>query len=71
MGILNVTPDSFYANSRTFDDEAIASRAMQLITDGADIIDIGGYSSRPGADDVNMQDSNAALKLSKKFLLIQ
>ena len=62
MGILNVTPDSFYANSRTFDDEAIASRTMQLITDGADIIDIGGYSSRPGADDVSPEEEYARLK---------
>lgn len=62
MGILNVTPDSFYANSRTFDDEAIASRAIQLITDGADIIDIGGYSSRPEANDVSPEEEYARLK---------
>lgn len=52
MGILNVTPDSFYAESRTSDEEHIAARVQQLMDDGADMIDIGGYSSRPGADDV-------------------
>ncbi len=54
MGILNVTPDSFYAESRTFSsDELIEERVRQLVSDGADMIDIGGYSSRPGADDVS------------------
>lgn len=52
MGILNVTPDSFYAESRTSDEEHIAARVQQLMDDGADMIDIGGYSSRSGADDV-------------------
>ena len=56
MGILNVTPDSFYAESRTSDEEHIAARVQQLMDDGADMIDIGGYSSRPGADDVSPED---------------
>ena len=62
MGILNVTPDSFYANSRMFDDHAIASKAQQLIAEGADIIDIGGYSSRPGADEVTPEEEYSRLK---------
>lgn len=53
MGILNVTPDSFYAGSRTPDDELITQRVRQLMDEGADMIDIGGYSSRAGADDVS------------------
>ena len=53
MGILNVTPDSFYSNSRTFTGDAISRRAEELVIAGADMIDIGGYSSRPGADDVD------------------
>lgn len=49
MAILNVTPDSFFAASRIFDDEDIAEKAMRMVADGADIIDIGAYSTRPGA----------------------
>lgn len=52
MGILNVTPDSFYSDSRCPDSEAIRTRVRQIRDEGANMIDIGGYSSRPGADDV-------------------
>ncbi len=62
MGILNVTPDSFYAESRTPDEEHIAARAQQLMNDGADMIDIGGYSSRPGADDVSPEEEMNRLR---------
>lgn len=62
MGILNVTPDSFYSDSRTPGNEEIATRVRQLVSQGADIIDIGGYSSRPGADDVTAQEEYARLK---------
>lgn len=62
MGILNVTPDSFYAESRTSDEEHIAARVQQLMDDGADMIDIGGYSSRPGADDVSPEDEMNRLR---------
>ena len=62
MGILNVTPDSFYAGSRTPCNDAIATRARQLLDEGADIIDIGGYSSRPGADDVTAAEEYDRLK---------
>lgn len=56
MGILNVTPDSFYAGSRCQSDEASARRAEQMVAEGAEIIDVGGYSSRPGADDVTPEE---------------
>lgn len=62
MGILNVTPDSFYAESRTSDEEHIAARVQQLMDDGADMIDIGGYSSRPGADDVSPEEEMNRLR---------
>ncbi len=52
MGILNVTPDSFYAASRQQADEEISTRVLQILEAGADIIDVGAYSSRPGAGDV-------------------
>jgi dihydropteroate synthase len=49
MGILNVTPDSFYEGSRVMDPKAILARAEQMIEEGADILDIGGQSTRPGS----------------------
>ncbi len=62
MGILNVTPDSFYAESCTSNEEHIAARVQQLMDDGADMIDIGGYSSRPGADDVSPEEEMNRLR---------
>ena len=56
MGILNVTPDSFFSDSRYTKDKAIADRVEQIINEGAKIIDIGGYSSRPGAKDVTPEE---------------
>ena len=53
MGIVNVTPDSFYGGSRTFNGDAVKTRVEKLISDGADMLDIGAYSSRPGADNVS------------------
>ena len=53
MGILNVTPDSFYSGSRTQDKEEIANRVNTIVSEGADIIDIGAYSSRPNAEDIS------------------
>jgi dihydropteroate synthase len=52
MAIVNATPDSFYASSRTQSHKAVAERVEQALAEGATIIDIGGYSSRPDADDV-------------------
>ena len=62
MGILNVTPDSFFAESRTSDDEQIAARVKQMMDEGADMIDIGGYSSRSGADDISPQEEMERLR---------
>lgn len=53
MSIINVTPDSFYAASRTFDSAAVQVRIRSCVEAGADILDIGGYSSRPGAAEVS------------------
>lgn len=66
MGILNVTPDSFFAASRTFSETEVARRAEQLLADGADIIDIGGYSARPGAAEVSPGEEWARLSLGLK-----
>lgn len=56
MGILNVTPDSFYAESRSYGSEDIEQRVGRLIAEGADMIDVGGYSTRPGANDVGVDE---------------
>ncbi len=56
MGILNITPDSFFAGSRAFDADAIETRVTKLLAEGADMIDIGAYSSRPGADDISADE---------------
>ena len=56
MGILNVTPDSFFADSRTVTEKMVLERAEKLLTEGAAILDIGGYSSRPGAADIPAEE---------------
>ena len=62
MGILNVTPDSFYSDSRTLDEAHITDRVRQMMDEGADMIDVGGYSSRPGADDVTPEEEMDRLR---------
>lgn len=61
MGILNVTPDSFFAESRTIETDDIRRRIDDLISQDADIIDIGGYSSRPGAPEVSADEEYSRL----------
>lgn len=58
MGILNITPDSFYENSRTAIEEVVA-KAGQMLADGADILDIGGESTRPGSEAVAAEEEQA------------
>lgn len=62
MGILNLTPDSFYAGSRVQTEEAIARRAEQIVAEGGAMIDVGAYSSRPGAADVPVQEEMERLR---------
>ncbi len=59
MTIVNVTPDSFYDGSRTFTEEEIERRIVQAIAEGTDMFDVGGYSSRPNADDVSVKEECA------------
>lgn len=68
MGILNVTPDSFYANSRKQSEQEIASRIEQIIQEGGDIIDIGAYSSRPNAADVSPEEEMKRLRNGLEIL---
>ncbi|MBO4607666.1 MAG: dihydropteroate synthase [Prevotella sp.] len=64
MGILNVTPDSFYADSRTFSEEAIARRADEIVGQGGAILDIGAFSTRPGGEEVTQQEEMRRLRLA-------
>lgn len=64
MGILNVTPDSFYAGSRTPGVDEIRQRAQRMADEGADMIDVGAYSSRPGAADVSPQEEMERLRMA-------
>lgn len=61
MGILNITPDSFFDGGKFTEENTILERVRQLVTDGAEIIDIGGASSRPGASLVTESEEEARL----------
>lgn len=68
MGILNVTPDSFYAESRMKTEEAIRRRVRKIVEEGGSMIDVGAYSSRSGADDVSADEEMARLKRGMKIV---
>jgi dihydropteroate synthase len=56
MGILNITPDSFYSGSRLGGEQEILTRAEKMLKEGASFVDVGGYSSRPGAADITAEE---------------
>lgn len=62
MGILNITPDSFFAGSRKQSEHDIAERAVSIVREGGTMIDVGAFSTRPGADDVSEQEEMARLR---------
>lgn len=62
MGILNATPDSFYSGSRKQTETEIADRANQIIAEGGKIIDVGAFSTRPGAEVVSVEEETQRLK---------
>ena len=64
MGILNVTPDSFFAGSRMQTEQAIAGRANQIVAEGAAMIDVGGCSTRPGSEPVSEAEEMQRLRLA-------
>ena len=68
MGILNVTPDSFYAGSRSRTEAEIAARACQILDEGASIIDIGAYSSRPNAEHISPEEEMQRLRTGLEIL---
>lgn len=62
MGIVNVTPDSFFAESRSQTDESVTERVRQIVAEGGSMIDVGGYSTRPGATEVSEQEEMRRLR---------
>lgn len=68
MGILNITPDSFYADSRKQTEVAIEERIQTILSEGGQIIDIGGYSSRPDAVEVSPEEEMSRLAVALKIL---
>jgi dihydropteroate synthase len=70
MGILNITPDSFFGASRYNTDDEILAAAGKMLDDGAAILDVGGYSSRPGAPDISPEEERSrvirAIKLIRR-----
>lgn len=68
MGILNVTPDSFYANSRKQTEEEIVSRVNQILEEGGSIIDVGAYSSRPNAEHISTEEEIRRLRFGLEIV---
>lgn len=68
MGILNVTPDSFYSASRKSSEVEIGERVNAIISEGGSIIDIGAYSSRPGADNISASEEMSRLRGALQIL---
>ena len=66
MGILNCTPDSFYAGSRKQTEHEIAERTNQIISEGGTMIDVGAFSTRPGAQEVSEEEEMTRLKAALK-----
>lgn len=68
MGILNCTPDSFYSGSRKQTESEIADRANQIVAEGGTIIDVGAFSTRPGADEVSEEEEGRRLKFALEIV---
>lgn len=68
MGIINVTPDSFYSGSRVADEQMLAERVGLMLADGADVLDVGACSTRPGSDQVDEQEEMRRLQWSLQVI---
>lgn len=68
MGIINVTPDSFYAESRVRSEESMRLRVRQIVSEGGQMIDVGAYSSRPGAEDVTAREERERLSRGMRIV---
>lgn len=69
MGVINITPDSFYTGSRVNEQKQILDTAALMIEEGADILDVGAYSSRPFADDVPAEEERRRLMPPLKMIV--
>ncbi|MEM0518567.1 dihydropteroate synthase [Aequorivita flava] len=69
MGIINVTPDSFYDGGKSFTEDEILKQAEQMQAEGATFLDIGGYSTRPGADEISESDEIERVVKAIKIIL--
>lgn len=68
MGILNVTPDSFFSGSRKQTETEIRERVDEIFNEGASMIDVGAYSSRPDADDISPEEEMSRLRRGLKIV---
>jgi len=69
MGVLNVTPDSFYDGSRYDSEQAILKQVEKMLHEGATFIDVGGYSSRPGAEDISVEEEISRISKAIKIIV--
>ncbi|MBN1186044.1 MAG: dihydropteroate synthase [Bacteroidales bacterium] len=69
MGILNVTPDSFYDGGKYYSDVSILEAINEMVDEGVDIVDIGGYSSRPGA--IHISEQEELTRISKALTILR
>jgi dihydropteroate synthase len=69
MGILNITPDSFYEGSRFTSETAILKNTEKMLLEGATFIDVGGYSTRPGAEDISVAEESSRVVRAIRTIL--
>lgn len=69
MGIINITPDSFYSGSRVNDEQTLVERVHQMLSDGADVLDVGACSTRPGSESVDAQGEMERLQWALSVIL--
>lgn len=69
MGILNVTPDSFFQGSRLNTESEILAKTEKMLAEGATFIDVGGYSSRPGAEDISVEEEHSRVLKAIKAIV--
>src|SRR5690554_4103406 len=69
MGIINVTPNSFYDGGKTFSEKNILNQAEKMLAEGATFLDIGGYSTRPNAKDVSTTEEISRVEMAIRLIL--
>lgn len=69
MGIINITPDSFYDGGKSFSEKDILSQAQNMLEEGATFLDIGGYSTRPSADEISEEEESKRVEMAIRLIL--